>query len=603
MPLAGSLAAQSLLRSVVVIDEADPVRPAYFPRNVAFRSTLNEGLTNSVAIYAENLDLSRFGSPQFETIVGTYFREKYREKSIDLIVVNGSRALELILRLRANLWSGVPVVFSTVDEAAVARLKLPSDVTGTFLRRTLADASTAARALVPGLKRIALVGDTLELQRFRRPYLMEFSAVAAELELINLTGLPMRDLIARVSALPADTAIIYQGIWSGTTARDSTPEAALATIAAAANRPIVVDTEIWFGFGAAGGFLTRPALDGQVAAQVAMRILNGESAANIPVIVGDVNRPLFDWRQLKRFGISEATLPPRSEIQFRNPTVWDQYRDHILLIIAAIVIQAALISWLIYEHWRRQSAEADSLQRMNDLARLNRVETAGKLSASIAHEIRQPLAAIASSGSAGLNWLNNKVPDLDEARAALQAVITQSHRADDVIKSIGAMFRSEPVARVAVDLNDLVQQVLLLVERPMRSNSIVLKTTLEDRTSPLVMADPVQLQQVILNLIMNAIEAMSTSCRRTRVLHIETRFDQAGNVLLLVQDSGPGFDDKVGENMFKAFVTTKSNGMGMGLSICKSIVEQHQGTLTAASIKARGAMFQVVLPHADTNTG
>ena len=213
MPLAGSLAAQSLLRSVVVIDEADPVRPAYFPRNVAFRSTLNEGLTNSVAIYAENLDLSRFGSPQFETIVGTYFREKYREKSIDLIVVNGSRALELILRLRANLWSGVPVVFSTVDEAAVARLKLPSDVTGTFLRRTLADASTAARALVPGLKRIALVGDTLELQRFRRPYLMEFSAVAAELELINLTGLPMRDLIARVSALPADTAIIYQGIW------------------------------------------------------------------------------------------------------------------------------------------------------------------------------------------------------------------------------------------------------------------------------------------------------------------------------------------------------------------------------------------------------
>ena len=197
---------------------------------------------------------------------------------------------------------------------------------------------------------------------------------------------------------------------------------------------------------------------------------------------------------------------------------------------------------------------------MNDLARLNRVETAGKLSASIAHEIRQPLAAIASSGSAGLNWLNNKVPDLDEARAALQAVITQSHRADDVIKSIGAMFRSEPVARVAVDLNDLVQQVLLLVERPMRSNSIVLKTTLEDRTSPLVMADPVQLQQVILNLIMNAIEAMSTSYRRTRVLHIETRFDQAGNVLLLVQDSGPGFDDKVAENMFKAFVTTKSNG-------------------------------------------
>ena len=102
MPFAGSLAAQSSLRSVIIIDEADPVRPAYFPRASAFRSTLNEGLTKPVAIYAENLDLSRFDSPQFETIVGTYFREKYREKSIDLIVANGSRALELVLQLRAN---------------------------------------------------------------------------------------------------------------------------------------------------------------------------------------------------------------------------------------------------------------------------------------------------------------------------------------------------------------------------------------------------------------------------------------------------------------------------------------------------------------------
>ena len=317
VPLAGSLAAQPLTRSVLVIDEADPVRPAYFPRNFAFRSTLNEGLTTPVAIYAENLDLSRFVSPQFEAIVGTYFREKYREKSIDLIVVNGSRALELVLRLRATLWSGVPVVFSSIEEATAARLKLPSDVTGIVLRRTLADALTTARALVPQLKRIALVGDPPELQPFQRPYMKEFPAFATELELIDLTGLPLSDLIARVSVLPPDTAIIYEGIWSGGTAADNTPEAALATIAAVANRPIVVDTEVWFGFGAAGGFLVQPALDGELAAQIAVRILNGESVANIPVVIGHVNRLVFDWRQLKRFGISESRLPPGSEIRFR----------------------------------------------------------------------------------------------------------------------------------------------------------------------------------------------------------------------------------------------------------------------------------------------
>ena len=136
-----------------------------------------------------------------------------------------------------------------------------------------------------------MVGDPPELQRFQRPYTKEFPAFAAELELIDLTGLPMSDLIARVSVLPPDTAIIYTGIWSGGTAADNTPEAALATIAAVANRPIVVDTEVWFGFGAAGGFLVRPALEGELAARIAVRILNGESVANIPVAIGDINRP------------------------------------------------------------------------------------------------------------------------------------------------------------------------------------------------------------------------------------------------------------------------------------------------------------------------
>src|SRR5580765_7020106 len=233
--LAGSLAAQPLIRSVLVIDEADPVRPAYYPRNFAFRSRLSETLATPVAIYAESLDLSRFVGPQVEPIVGTYFREKYREKSIDLIVVNGSRALELVLRLRATLWSDVPLLFSTIEETTAAGLKLPSDVTGIVLRRTLADALTTARALVPQLKRIAMVGDPVEQQRFQRQYMKEFPAFSATLELIDLSGLPMRDLIARVSALPPDTAIIYAGIWSGGTAADNTPEAALATIAAVAN--------------------------------------------------------------------------------------------------------------------------------------------------------------------------------------------------------------------------------------------------------------------------------------------------------------------------------------------------------------------------------
>jgi hypothetical protein len=146
--------------------------------------------------------------------------------------------------------------------------------------------------------------------------------------LIDLTGLPMSDLIAQWCPA-ARYGNHLQGIWSGGSAADlSTSEIALATIAAMMTQPwpIVVDTEVWFGFGAAGGFLARPALNGEVAAQLAVRILNGESAANIPVAMGDVNRPVFDWRQLKRFGVSEARLPSGSEVRYRELTPGEQYR-------------------------------------------------------------------------------------------------------------------------------------------------------------------------------------------------------------------------------------------------------------------------------------
>jgi C4-dicarboxylate-specific signal transduction histidine kinase len=243
-------------------------------------------------------------------------------------------------------------------------------------------------------------------------------------------------------------------------------------------------------------------------------------------------------------------------------------------------------------------AEAASLQRLNELARMNRLATAGELSASIAHEIRQPLAAIASSGSAGLNWLKNKVPNLEEARAALQTIVNQSHRADEVIKSIRIMFDRGSAARTVVNLNEVVDQVLALTSRTISSHKIALVIKLPDYPLPLVMADPVQLQQVVLNLIMNAVEAMASSDNRFMSLRIETGTEQTGVVWLAVVDSGPGLDASVAEDIFKPFVTTKAKGMGMGLSICKSIIEQHQGQLVAAPVEPRGLMFRITLPNA-----
>jgi signal transduction histidine kinase len=261
-----------------------------------------------------------------------------------------------------------------------------------------------------------------------------------------------------------------------------------------------------------------------------------------------------------------------------------------------ILTQAALIIGLLYEHRRRQIAEADSLQRVNELARMNRFSTAGELSASIAHEIRQPLSAISISGEAGLRWLKRQVPNLEEIRNALETVITESHHADDVIKGVRAMFKHESTARSEVNLNELIQQVIAVTARLIDSNNIVLKTHLADDVPPLVMADPVQLQQVILNLVMNAVEAMSHAGHGMRILGLRTEVDPAGTVLVRVVDSGPRVDPKVVEKMFQPFFTTKASGMGMGLSICKTIIEAHGGRLTAAPNNRHGMEFQIILP-------
>ncbi len=327
-------------------------------------------------------------------------REKYRDKPIGVIVVHGASALDLLLRLRTELWSTVPVIFGVVDEVTAARLHLPPDVTGTILRLRLSDLVAAARALVPNLKRIALVGDPFERQPFRKQYAQELPQFAKELEIIDLSGLSLAEIKERVAALPDDTAIIYTSIYVDGAGVTYIPPDPLGRVAEAANRPIVGDAEPLIGHGSTGGFVVISNPIGQASARLASRILNGEKVSDIPITMGDFTRPIFDWRQLQRFGISENRLPPGSEIRFRPASMWELYRWPIITIALAMLLQAAIISWLLFERDRRRRAELESRGRMLEVIHLNRTAAAGALSASIAHELNQPLGAILSNAEA-----------------------------------------------------------------------------------------------------------------------------------------------------------------------------------------------------------
>ena len=321
----------------------------------------------------------------------------------------------------------MPVVFNSVDEPTVAQLKLPPDVTGSTVQLTLRDMVAMARVLVPKLQRFALVGEPLDGTSVYRNFKQELPLFTTELEFIDLTGLPMTEVKKRVATLPENTAILYTAIFIDGAGVAFDPTDAVEALAEVANRPIVVSTETQLGRGAVGGLILRPGLVGEDAARRALRILNGESAANIPVVLGNYTQPMFDWRQLTRWGISESQLPPGSEVRFRQPSLWDQYRWLVIASLAVVLAQAALITWLIVEHRRRRVAEKELRQRLLEVIHLNRTATAGALSASVAHELNQPLGAIQSYTEAAELYLKADPPNIERVERILADIRRDDH--------------------------------------------------------------------------------------------------------------------------------------------------------------------------------
>jgi PAS domain S-box-containing protein len=229
------------------------------------------------------------------------------------------------------------------------------------------------------------------------------------------------------------------------------------------------------------------------------------------------------------------------------------------------------------------------------LATVSRQTTMGAMTASIAHEMNQPLGSIVSNANAGLRWLKGAEPDLDEARASLGRIVKDGFRASEVIASIRSLFGKDRGEKGTVSVNDLVGDVLALVHGELENRRVSLRNEMLDAL-PEVMADRVQLQQVFLNLITNAVDAMSSITDRERVLTIRSRIVEPDRVQITLEDSGTGIDPSDVDRIFDAFFTTKSDGMGMGLSICRSIIESHGGRLSAAPRDPHGSTFQVVLP-------
>jgi signal transduction histidine kinase len=329
-------------------------------------------------------------------------------------------------------------------------------------------------------------------------------------------------------------------------------------------------------------------------AEAAVRILSGQSPSDLKIPAVGMGPPQYDWRELQHWNISEDRLPAGSVVRFREPTVWQNYRQQIAFICALVLLQGGMIAGLLHERRRRHYFEVEASRRSAELAHFNRYSMAGELTASIAHELNQPLGAILTNAETAELLLKSSSPNLDEIREIVADIRRDDERAGEVIQRLRSMLKKAPPEIKDFDLNEVVRNTILILSPLAIAREVDFKSVLFPEPLP-IRGDRVQLQQVLVNLIVNAMDAMSGPSSAGREVTISTARKQ-DFAEISVLDAGPGIPpDKIKE-VFEPFFTTKAQGMGMGLSIARTIVEAHKGRIWAENHSGGGADFRIQLP-------
>jgi len=606
--LAPSVAAQRATRPtrvLVVYQQQAETRPMLdFAEQL--RTTISKDLGSSVEFYQEALDFDRFTGLEQSSPLTNYLADKYRAFGIDVVVPVGGRALKFVVDQLGRGLPNVPIVFALCAMPQTDPAAQPANVTGRISPASrFAPTLEMARRLQPDARRVVVVaGAGAADSTSAAAVVREAKSLGDSLEVSVLQGLPLDELLPQLRRIPRRSIVVFANYRLDGRGHAYEPLDVVASIAHAATAPMYTQLGSYVGEGVVGGSVLRFDDEAVRTGRLVVRVLRRRPGERMPPVELIANTFVADWRELRRWGLSESRLPQGTDLLFREPTFWERYRMVVLLTLAVIGAESLLIARLLAERRQRKRTQlvAEEQQRRIDETRrqvshMGRVALVGELAATMSHELRQPLAAIRMNAEAGAKIVARATGPLgDEEREMCEEIfgdiVADNVLASDIITRVRALVRREELRPQAVDLNEICRTSARVLHYDLVARQADITFALDPR-QPTVTGDPVQLQQVVLNLLVNALDAAAASTTPQVTISTEVRGEE---VEVAVRDNGPGLTSDVQQHLFESFFTTKPQGLGLGLPIVQSIVERHHGRVRAENADEGGAIFRVTLP-------
>ena len=563
----------------------------------SIRSELQRQSPWKLDIFDHSLMTARSTDQDPDVPFVAYLRALFANQPPDLIVSIGAPAAAFVQRHRPQLFPNTPMVLTAVDERRVQFSALTERDAVVAVRIDYLGAIKNILQVLPDTKNVIVVVGSSPIEQFWREEIGKtVKPLADRVSFTWTNNLSFDELLKHASTFPSRSAIFWELMIVDAAGVVHEGNTALARLHAVSNAPIFSYDESFFGREIVGGPLLAVLDSSRETAAVAIRLLGGEKARDIKIPSVTFSTLKFDWREMQRWGISEGRLPPGSEILFREPTAWDRYRWQILGIFLALLAQSAMIAWLLIERRGRRSAELESRSRLLQVIHLNRSAEAGALSASFAHDVSQPLAAIMLNAEAAERLLEEKPPKDSRLLSKLADIRDAAQHATDITRHLSTLMKRRSEAELAeFDLRGVIADAVNILTPEAARQGVILRVN-EDHRPLLVRADRIHLQQIILNLVNNGIDAMADTVAGDRMITIQTTLPEESRLEVSVIDSGPGIPKDKLSTVFDTFYTTKEHGTGLGLSIVRTIVEAYGGKVWAENRPEGGAVIRFTLP-------